>query len=105
MVKRLANPWKRSTVAARCLAILRAIADWWREKGYGPAHKDIAAALGGMNNSVINYNVRSLAAKGFVKFEPNVSRSTRLTPAGQQHLIVQAQKQKEAKHGTARMDN
>jgi len=76
---------KRTTSTQR--AILRWIATSWRENGYGPTVREIGRSFGWDSSAAAAYqHLKRLRAKGLVRWEPNLTRTTRLTAAGRKAI-------------------
>ncbi len=60
-------------------AVLDAIEQYIREKGYGPTVREICSALNLSSPSTVHVHLRSLEEKGYIKRDPLKSRSIALT--------------------------
>lgn len=66
-------------ITKRQQAVLYAIEDCIREKGYGPTVREVCQALGLSSPSTVHVHLRALEEKGFIKRDPLKSRSIALT--------------------------
>lgn len=66
-------------ITKRQQAVLSAIEDCIREKGYGPTVREVCQALGLSSPSTVHVHLRALEEKGFIKRDPLKSRSIALT--------------------------
>lgn len=68
-------------------AILRFVADWWRERGYAPTVREIGTEFGWDSPAAAAFShLRRMRAKGLIRWEPHTSRTLRLTAAGRRTL-------------------
>jgi hypothetical protein len=58
------------------------VKDFWYEYSYGPAYRDIEAALGISAGSAVK-SVALLVERGLLSVEPGVARSIRPAPRGE----------------------
>ncbi len=66
-------------ITKRQQAVLSAIEDCIREKGYGPTVREVCQSLGLSSPSTVHVHLRALEEKGFIKRDPLKSRSIALT--------------------------
>lgn len=66
-------------ITKRQQAVLSAIEDCIREKGYGPTVREVCQALGLSSPSTVHVHLRALEEKGYIKRDPLKSRSIALT--------------------------
>ncbi len=72
---------KRTTETQR--AILRWVAAWWKQYGYGPSVRELGRAFGWNSDAAAAYgHLKRLRAKGLVRWERHLPRTLRLTAAG-----------------------
>lgn len=68
--------------AVRRPQIARAIAQHWRDFGYAPSVRDVAAAIGLGSTSTFHWMER-MRDEGLVLYRPDKGRTLRLTPDGE----------------------
>lgn len=62
---------------------LRAIARFWAEFHYGPSVRELRLATGASSTSVVAYRLNRLRELGWITYTDGISRSYRLTQAGE----------------------
>ncbi|MCI8367545.1 MAG: transcriptional repressor LexA [Eggerthellaceae bacterium] len=69
----------KDKITRRQQAVLSAIEDCIREKGYGPTVREVCQSLGLSSPSTVHVHLKALEDKGFIKRDPLKSRSIALT--------------------------
>lgn len=66
--------------------ILRAVADSWETRGYGPTYREVGIALGLKSVGGMYSCVERLIHAGLLRHDRRVARSLRLTPEGESRV-------------------
>lgn len=78
-------------LSARQQRIFDFITRFWQERGYPPSIRDIMAGCGLSSTSVVDYNLKILARKGYIRRHREISRGiellTGLSEAGRRFLV------------------
>jgi len=71
-----------SELSSRQQHILEFIQRFWKEQGYPPSIRDIVSGCNISSTSVVDYNLRILEKKGYIRRHREVSRGIELPAAG-----------------------
>ncbi len=78
-----------NTVPSQKVSVLRAIDTHWRERGYAPSVRELAALMGFSTISAVSYWLRRLEGEGMVTENAGRARTLRLTEAGRALLAAE----------------